>query len=65
MIITCGLLVAVGFVESSSPAAAVTGDMKDPRVAIGNSVGLHLFEESLHFLTDALGSMYRKCQVDH
>lgn len=62
MIITCGLLVGVGLVEVSPSADAVTGDMKDPKVVIGNtgSVGppsFSLSKETLRFIPDALGSI--------
>lgn len=42
MMVTCGLLEGAGFVDGSPPTAAVTGDMKEPTVAAGNtgSVGL-------------------------
>lgn len=42
MMVTCGFLEGVGFVAGSPPTAAVTGNMKEPTVAAGNtgSVGL-------------------------
>lgn len=42
MMVTCGLLEGVGFVEDSPPTAAVMGNMKEPTVVAGNtgSVGI-------------------------